>query len=158
MLGFSATKPPTSTMTRLQLSLAIGDYDRTRPLLDGGVQIDGVAPIVMALGPEEIFFRAFRHAEFDICELSLSSFAVMVAAGECPYVGVPAFVSRAFRHTSIYEHRAILRTAKSALPSTSSLQTFGPVPCWQRIMACCHMIRSGCAADWKNPADPRRSQ
>src|SRR5262245_10342852 len=89
-------------MTRLQLSLAIGDYDRTRPLLDGGVQIDGVAPIIMALGPEEIFFRAFRHAEFDICELSLSSFTVLTAAGECPYVGVPAFVSRAFRHTSIY--------------------------------------------------------
>jgi 4,5-dihydroxyphthalate decarboxylase len=112
MLGFSATKPPTSTMTRLQLSLAIGDYDRTRPLLDGGVQIDGVAPIVMALGPEEIFFRAFRHAEFDICELSLSSFAVMVAAGECPYVGVPAFVSRAFRHTSIYVRKDRIRAPR----------------------------------------------
>jgi 4,5-dihydroxyphthalate decarboxylase len=59
----------------------------------------------MTLSPEEIFFRAFRHAEFDICELSLSSFAVKTAQGECPYVGVPAFVSRAFRHTSIYVRR-----------------------------------------------------
>jgi 4,5-dihydroxyphthalate decarboxylase len=56
----------------------------------------------MALDPEEIFFRAFRRAEFDICELSLSSFTVKTAQGDCPYVGVPAFVSRAFRHTSIY--------------------------------------------------------
>ncbi len=56
----------------------------------------------MTLSPEEIFFRAFRHAEFDICELSLSSFTVKTAQGACPYVGVPAFVSRAFRHTSIY--------------------------------------------------------
>ena len=56
----------------------------------------------MALDPEEIFFRAFRHAEFDICELSLSSFTVKTAQGRCAYVGVPAFVSRAFRHTSIY--------------------------------------------------------
>ena len=56
----------------------------------------------MTLSPEEIFFRAFRHAEFDICELSLSSFTVKTAQGTCPYVGVPAFVSRAFRHTSIY--------------------------------------------------------
>ena len=64
-------------MTKLQLSLAIGDYDRTRPLLDGSVQIDGVNPVTMTLSPEEIFFRAFRHEEFDICELSLSSFAVM---------------------------------------------------------------------------------
>jgi 4,5-dihydroxyphthalate decarboxylase len=89
-------------MARLNLSVAVRDYDRTRPLSDGLVQIDGVDPVFMALDPEEIFFRAFRRAEFDICELSLSSFTVKTAQGDCPYVGVPAFVSRAFRHTSIY--------------------------------------------------------
>jgi 4,5-dihydroxyphthalate decarboxylase len=89
-------------MAKLNLSVAVRDYDRTRPLSDGLVQIDGVDPVFMALDPEEIFFRAFRHAEFDICELSLSSFTVKTAQGTCPYVGVPAFVSRAFRHTSIY--------------------------------------------------------
>jgi 4,5-dihydroxyphthalate decarboxylase len=89
-------------MSKLQLSVAVGDYDRTRPLFDGSVQIDGVDPVYMALSPEEVFFRAFRGAQFDICELSLSSFTVKTALGECPYVGVPAFVSRAFRHTSIY--------------------------------------------------------
>ena len=66
------------------------------------MQIDGVKAAGMTLSPEEIFFRAFRHAEFDICELSLSSFTVKTAQGNCPYVGVPAFVSRAFRHTSIW--------------------------------------------------------
>jgi 4,5-dihydroxyphthalate decarboxylase len=71
-------------------------------LIDGSVQIDGVEPVCMTLSPEEIFFRALRHAEFDICELSLSSFTVKTAQGGGPYVGVPAFVSRAFRHTSIY--------------------------------------------------------
>ena len=89
-------------MSKLKLSLAVGPYDRTRALLDGSVQIDGVEPICMTLSPEEIFFRAFRHAEFDVCELSLSSFTVKTAQGNCPYVGVPAFVSRTFRHTSIY--------------------------------------------------------
>src|SRR6187200_1857547 len=89
-------------MSRLSLSIAVRDYDRTRPLTDGTVQIDGVDPVFMALDPEEIFFRAFRHAEFDICELSLSSFAVKTGSGDCPYVAVPAFVSRAFRHTSVY--------------------------------------------------------
>src|SRR5262249_54100542 len=54
------------------------------------------------LPPEEIFFRAFRTQDFDICELSMSSFTVKTAQGDCPYVGVPAFVSRAFRHNSIY--------------------------------------------------------
>ena len=89
-------------MTKLNLSVAVGPYDRTRALVDGSVQIDGVNPSCMTLSPEEIFFRAFRHAEFDICELSLSSFTVKTAQGGGPYVGVPAFVSRAFRHTSIY--------------------------------------------------------
>src|SRR6201991_1958932 len=87
---------------KLTLSVAVGPYDRTRALVDGTVQIDGVNAAVMTLSPEEIFFRAFRHAEFDICELSLSSFTVKTAQGGGPYVGVPAFVSRAFRHTSIY--------------------------------------------------------
>src|SRR5476649_219537 len=99
-------------MAKLNLSVAVRDYDRTRPLSDGLVQIDGVDPVFMALDPEEIFFRAFRHAEFDICELSLSSFTVKTAQGTCPYVGVPAFVSRAFRHTSIY-----VRTDRIKTPS-----------------------------------------
>ena len=77
-------------MSKLNLSVAIGDYDRNRPLIDGAVQIDGVDPVFMKLYPEEIFFRAFRTEEFDICECSLSSFSVKTAAGNCPYVGVPA--------------------------------------------------------------------
>ena len=89
-------------MSKLQLSIAVGDYDRVRPLVDGSVQIDGVDPIFMLLEPEEIFFRAFRHADFDICELSMSSFTVKTADGDCPYVGVPVFPSRSFRHNSIY--------------------------------------------------------
>lgn len=99
-------------MTKLNLSLAVGPYDRTRALVDGTVQIDGVEPACMTLSPEEIFFRAFRQAEFDICELSLSSFTVKTAQGGGPYVGVPAFVSRAFRHTSIY-----VRTDRIKKPS-----------------------------------------
>jgi 4,5-dihydroxyphthalate decarboxylase len=89
-------------MPNLNLSVAVGDYDRNRPLINGAVRIDGVDPVFMTLSPEEIFFRAFRSVDFDICELSLSSFTVKTALGDCPYVGIPAFVSKAFRHTSIY--------------------------------------------------------
>jgi 4,5-dihydroxyphthalate decarboxylase len=101
-LGAEATGRRTIAMATLQLSVAIGDYDRNRPLFDHRVVIDGVDPIFMQLEPEEIFFRAFRNAEFDICELSLSSMTVKTAQGDCPYVGIPAFLSRAFRHTSIF--------------------------------------------------------
>ncbi len=89
-------------MAKLELSVAVGDYDRTRALIDGSVAIDGVDPIYMTLVPEEIFFRAFRAAEFDICELSLSSYTVKTAQNNSAYIAVPAFVSRAFRHTAIY--------------------------------------------------------
>ncbi|WP_321967873.1 ABC transporter substrate-binding protein [Burkholderia cepacia] len=89
-------------MSKLQLSIAVGNYDRIRPLIDGDVQIDGVDPVFMLQDPEEIFFRAFRHADYHICELSLSSYSVKTAAGSSPYVAVPIFPSRAFRHSSVY--------------------------------------------------------
>jgi 4,5-dihydroxyphthalate decarboxylase len=89
-------------MSKLNLSIAVGNYDRMRPLVDGEVQIDGVDPVFMLHDPEEIFFRAFRHVDFDITELSMSSYTVKTANGDCPYIGVPVFPSRAFRHTSIY--------------------------------------------------------
>ena len=86
----------------LSLSIAVGDYDRMRPLMDGAVRIDGVDPVFMNLYPEEIFFRALRHQEFDVCELSLSSFTIKTARGDNPYVGIPVFPSRTFRHTSVF--------------------------------------------------------
>jgi 4,5-dihydroxyphthalate decarboxylase len=87
---------------KLPLSIAVGNYDRVRPLVDGAVQIDGVEPIFMGLEPEEIFFRAFRGNQFDVCELSLSSFALRTAAGNSPYLGIPVFPSRMFRHSAFY--------------------------------------------------------
>src|ERR1700740_2527933 len=89
-------------MPALELSVAVGNYDRVRPLVDGMVRIDGVAATFLRLDPEEIFFRAFRHADYDVCELSLSSYAVKTAAGDCPYLAIPVFPSRAFRHSAIY--------------------------------------------------------
>jgi 4,5-dihydroxyphthalate decarboxylase len=112
-------------MSLLNLSVAIGDYDRNRPLMDGAVKIDGVDPVFMKLVPEEIFFRAFRTGDFDICELSLSSFTLKTALGSCPYVGVPAFVSRCFRHTSIF-----VRTDRIKRPEDLRGKKVG-VPEWQ---------------------------
>jgi len=107
-------------MSKLSLSVAIGDYDRNRPLIGGAVRIDGVDPVFMTLSPEEIFFRALRTYDFDICELSLSSFTVKTANGDNPYVGIPCFLSRAFRHTSIY-----VRTDRIARPEDLKGKTIG---------------------------------
>src|SRR5689334_8959205 len=122
-------------MSKLQLSVAIGNYDRVRALIDGAVQIDGVDPIFMNLPPEEIFFRAFRGGDFDICELSLSSFTVKTAERSCPYIGVPAFVSRAFRHNAIYVRRDRIKSPEDLRGKRVGLPEFQLTACvWARII------------------------
>ena len=87
---------------RIPLTLACGDYDRTRAIQDGRVKVEGCDLTYLPLEPEEIFHRAFKHQEFDACELSFSSYLRTVDAGTSPYIGIPAFVSRIFRHSGIY--------------------------------------------------------
>jgi 4,5-dihydroxyphthalate decarboxylase len=86
----------------LPLSLAVNSYDRTEAILDGRVRIEGCDTTTVVVEPEEAFHRAFKFVEFDVTEMSLSSHAFMTARGEAPYVGIPAFIFRAFRHSAIY--------------------------------------------------------
>jgi 4,5-dihydroxyphthalate decarboxylase len=87
---------------RIPITLACGDYDRTRAIKDGRVTVEGCDVTYLPMEPEEVFHRAFKHQEFDVCELSCSSYLRTVDAGTSPYVGVPAFVSRLFRHSAVY--------------------------------------------------------
>jgi len=86
----------------LELSLAVCDYDRTRAIFDGRAPIEGCEVTAVALEPEESFHRAFKFQEFDVTEISMSSYLLSLARGEAHYVAIPAFVSRLFRHSSIY--------------------------------------------------------
>jgi 4,5-dihydroxyphthalate decarboxylase len=86
----------------LLLTLACGDYDRTRALLDGRVGVAGARLAALPLASEHSFPRAVTRAEFDVTELSLSSHLVQLSRGEAQYVALPVFVSRAFRHGCIY--------------------------------------------------------
>jgi 4,5-dihydroxyphthalate decarboxylase len=87
---------------RIPITIACGDYDRTRAIKDGRVPVEGCDVTYIALEPEEVFFRAFRYQEFDVCELSFSSYLRITDGGASPYIGIPAFVSRVFRHSGIY--------------------------------------------------------
>jgi 4,5-dihydroxyphthalate decarboxylase len=87
------------------------------------------------LPPEEIFFRAFRTFDFDICELSMSSFTVKTAERNCPYVGVPAFVSRAFRHNSIYVRTDHIKAPADLKGKRIGLPEYQLTACvWARII------------------------
>ena len=89
-------------MAKLRLTLACWDYDRTRPLIDGTVQPEGIELNCFALAPNETFFRMLRYREFDVSELSLGSYSTLKARGECPFIAIPVFPSRFFRHSCIY--------------------------------------------------------
>ena len=89
-------------MSRLRLSLACWNYDRTRALMDGAVQPDGIDLTYLDLPVEETFFRMLRHREFDVAEMSLSSYTVSMFREPRPFVAIPIFPSRMFRHGSIY--------------------------------------------------------
>jgi len=89
-------------MVDVPITIACGNYDRTQAIKDGRVAVEGCAVTYLPLYPEEIFFRAFRYQEFDVSELSFSSYLRTVAAGTSAYIGIPAFVSRIFRHSGIY--------------------------------------------------------
>ena len=86
----------------VELSLACQVTDRTRALVDGRVAIEGCRVNFIHAPAEEIFQRAFRRGEFDISELSLGTHLLTTARGESSYIGIPAFVSRSFRHSAIY--------------------------------------------------------
>jgi len=87
--------------TKLKLSLACWDYDRTRAIVDGRVQVDGIDLIYHPLVVEETFFRMLRYREFDACEMSLSSYCRSKFLDD-PFIAIPVFPSRAFRHGFIF--------------------------------------------------------
>lgn len=85
------------------LTLACWDYDRTEPLRDGRIRPDGIDLTYLSLPVEETFFRMARFREFEAAELSLSSY-VLTLFRDAPFVALPVFPSRAFRHNGIYVH------------------------------------------------------
>ena len=89
-------------MPDIGLTVACADYDRTRPILHGRVGVEGCRVIPVAIEPEDSFPRAVSRAEFDVSELSVSSYLLQHSRGECPYIAIPAFLSRSFRHDCYY--------------------------------------------------------
>jgi 4,5-dihydroxyphthalate decarboxylase len=89
-------------MRKLQLTLACGRYDRTQPLIDGRVQPEGVDLTFLPLRPGETFWRMLNHGEFDVSEMSLSSYTILRSEGDTRFIAIPVFPSRVFRHSAVY--------------------------------------------------------
>jgi 4,5-dihydroxyphthalate decarboxylase len=89
-------------VSKLRLTLACWDYDRTRALADGRVAPEGIDLNLLPLDVEETFFRMLRGREFDAAEMSLSSYCVSLLRDDPAFVAIPVFPSRFFRHGCIF--------------------------------------------------------
>ncbi len=87
----------------LKLKVAFWDYDRTRALADGTVKIDGVdASFESARIVTEIFERMIRQRAFDVSELGMTYFLRTFDFEDPPFIAIPVFPNRCFRHSAIY--------------------------------------------------------
>jgi 4,5-dihydroxyphthalate decarboxylase len=84
------------------LSVGCGAYDRTWPLIATKIAIDGFKLDWEILPPEKVFLRGMVMKEFDLAEMSFSTYMLQLSRDENPYVAIPVFPSRAFRHSAIY--------------------------------------------------------
>lgn len=89
-------------MAKLKLILACSELDRTRPLIAGSIEAEGIELSCVCLPPREIFARMLRSQEFDVSELGLAYYILVKARGECPFVAIPVMLSRFFRHSCIF--------------------------------------------------------
>ena len=91
-------------VSKLRLSLGCWNYDRTRSLLEGRIEPDGIDLNYLNMPVEETFFRMLRNREFDVAEMSLSSYTVSLFK-DSPFIAIPVFPSRFFRHSCIYVNK-----------------------------------------------------
>jgi 4,5-dihydroxyphthalate decarboxylase len=89
-------------MAKLAITIACENYDRVQAIRSGQVEVSGCDVNFLQTPPEELFFRAYRHQEFDVAELSMSSYLLALSRGIAPYHAIPVFMSRLFRHSAIY--------------------------------------------------------
>ncbi|MFT5174920.1 MAG: 4,5-dihydroxyphthalate decarboxylase [Gammaproteobacteria bacterium] len=91
-------------MPNLSITAAFADYDRTVPLRTGDVRAEGIDLRMLTLSPTDIFRRMCQGLEFDASEMSMGAHLYLCGAGDSPFVAMPAFPSRAFRHSMVYAH------------------------------------------------------
>ena len=89
-------------MSPLRLSAVSDDYDRIQALKAGRIAPEGCVLDYVTLDPGSTFQRLFRNHEFDVAEMSFSTYMLALSKGDFPYIAVPIFLSRVFPHGSIY--------------------------------------------------------
>ncbi len=89
-------------MPDIAISVASGAYDRIRAIRDGTVKVEGCAVTYQVVEPNQLFVRNLKNQEFDVSEMSFSTYIALRDQGRAHYTAIPVFLSRAFRHSAIF--------------------------------------------------------
>jgi 4,5-dihydroxyphthalate decarboxylase len=89
-------------MPDIAISVASGEYDRIRAIRDGTVKVEGCAVTYHVVEPNQLFVRNLKNQEFDVSEMSFSTYITLRDQGKAHYTAIPVFLSRAFRHSAIF--------------------------------------------------------
>jgi 4,5-dihydroxyphthalate decarboxylase len=117
-------------MEPLELSAAFMENARTRPIMTGEIEPDGMRLFSSSLYATEIFWRQLHHAEFDVSEMSISSLMIAIAAGITDWVGIPVYTMRRFFHTGI-----MVRTDRGIAAPADLVAKIVGVPEYQQTSA-----------------------
>ena len=94
-------------MSDLKLDIAFWNYDHTRALVDGSVRINGIdTTFHSARIVTEIFERMIRRREFDVSEVGMTYFLRTMDFDDPPFLAIPLFPNRCFRHSAVYINKA----------------------------------------------------
>ena len=93
-------------MADVPITLACGLYDRMQALYTGEVKPEGIdLNFRIEDFPRKLFDHAMGTQEFDVCEMSSADYITRVSKGDCPFVAIPVFPSKMFRHNMIAINR-----------------------------------------------------
>ena len=124
------------TTKPLELSMALSDNDRTRPIINGSTKNEGMLLRATVVHPSEMFWRQLKFADFDVSEMSMSSLLIAAAKGDTTWAAIPVFTSRMFFHTRALvradrgiEKPADLRGKRVAVPEYQQTSAI-----WSRVV------------------------
>jgi 4,5-dihydroxyphthalate decarboxylase len=93
-------------MVDRKLKIAFWNYDRTRALADGTVTIPDVEATFHSARIVAEIFEGVIRGEFDVSELGMTYYLRTFRGQDSPFLAIPIFLNRVFRHSAIYINKA----------------------------------------------------
>ena len=120
----SVTEATTTAATGLPLTFACGLYDRMLRSTPARCRRGIDLKFLVDDNPRDIFDRMGGRLEFDASEMSSSEYISRFVAGQCPFVAIPVFASRVFRHGFIFINRkAEIKRRRTSRASASACRS-----------------------------------